>query len=256
MRRFYILFFVLALPAFLAAQGEIANFNTVFKDNYSVGAGLKSNGYKLMYRRGYFINIYSRKFYEVNFTQIKDPREIKFSNPFYLTTQNIYFGKVNACFDLRFGYGRMRIITQKMDKGSVEIRLITTAGAALGFMKPVYYTVWDKTGSYVYDTKFTEDLLLQQIEEMAPFYKGLDELKINPGGYFNLGISFEHSKKDNLISALEVGGTVSAYMLPMQIIYGDRGRQVILNLYIEYYFGQYFPMSLKRKKRFENTEQQ
>jgi hypothetical protein len=114
----------------------------------------------------------------------------------------------------------------------------------------------DKTATYQYDTKFTEDLLLQQIIEMAPFYKGLDELKINPGGYVNLGISFEHSKKENLISALEVGGTVSAYLLPMQIIFGDRGKQLFFNLYIEYYIGQYFPSSLKRKKKLENNELQ
>ena len=247
-------FIVLLIPILGFSQGEIAKFNTVFKDNISFGAGLKSNGYRLSYRRGYFVNIYQRNFYEIEFTQIKDPREIKFSNPYFFTSSNIYFAKINAVNDLRAGYGRMRILTQKMDKGSVEIRFLMSGGLSLALIKPVYYEVLDKTATYRYVTKFTEDLLLQQVIEMAPFYRGLEELKINPGTYLKLGISFEYAKKANAISALEVGGSLSAYLLPIKIIYGNRGRHLFLALFIEYRLGRYFPASLKRKKRLEQNE--
>ncbi len=251
------LLFFLLLPLLGFGQGEIAHFDSHFKDNMSVGAGLKTNGLRLSYRKGFYYNIYGRKFYEIEFTTIKDPREVKFANPFYVTTENIYFGKVNSCFDLRFGWGALRIIADKGDQGSVEIRILTSAGGSLGFMKPVYYTVVDKTGSYTYDTKFTQDLILQQIIEMAPFYKGLDELKINPGGYAKLGISFEHSKRSLGISSLEVGTTFSAYLLPMQSIYGDRGRNFILNLYIEYRLGKYFdPYNPKRRNKLQQLKDQ
>ncbi len=250
-----VFFLILFLVPYLGfSQGEIAKFNTVFKDNISFGVGLKSNGYRISYRRGYFVNIYQRNFYEIEFTQIKDPREIKFSNPYFFSSSNIYFAKVNAVNDLRVGYGRMQILTQKMDRGSVEIRFLMSGGASLAMIKPVYYVVLDKTATYEFVTKFTRDLLLQQVIEMAPFYRGLDELKFNPGSYIKLGISFEYAKKTNAISALEVGGSLSAYLLPIKIIYGNRGRHLFAALYLEYRLGRYFPTSLKRKKRLEQNE--
>ncbi len=245
-------FLLLLLPFITFGQGEIAKFNTVFKDNYSVGLGLRNSSLEFSYRKGYFVSIYERWFYELEFSQIKDPKEIKFSNPFYLTTTKIYFGKTNAFYEMRFGYGRMNILTQKMDRGSVEIRFLLSGGGSLGLVKPVYYTVLDKTATYEYDTKFTENLLLQQVIGMAPFYKGLDELKINPGGYAKVGISFEHSKKENAIAALECGISLSAFLLPVNLIYGQTGRHFFPSLFLEYRIGTYF-YSLKRKNNYEQS---
>ncbi len=245
-------FLLLLLPFIALGQGEIAKFNTVFKDNYSIGLGLRNTSLKFSYRRGHFVSIYERWYYELEFSQIKDPQEIKFSNPFYLTTSKIYYAKTNAFYELRFGYGRMNILTQKMDRGSVEIRFLLSSGGSLGLIKPVYYTVVDKTATYEYDTKFTENILLQQIVGMAPFYKGLDELKINPGGYVKVGISFEHSKKENAIAALECGVSLSAFLLPVTLIYGQTGKHFFPTLFLQYRIGEYF-YTLKHKNDYEQS---
>ncbi len=225
-----------------------------FLDFMSIGARINTNGWGINYRRGYYVNRYYRYFYEAEFTSMKDPRSIKFSNPYFITPENIYFGKINSCFDIRFGYGRQHIIVEKQDQGSLEIRLITVVGGTIGFMKPVYYHVIDQTGSYTYYTKFTQDLLLQQILEMAPFYRGLEEMKFNPGGFAKIGISFEHSKNRNGLSALELGTSLTAYLLPMKMIYGERGNNILWNLYIDYRFGKFFPTSTRRKEKLKKQE--
>ncbi len=242
---------ILAFFLFLTGRAQPLNFQRSFQDFYSLGARINTNGWGINYRKGFFVNRYTRSFYEIEFTSIKDPRSIKFSNPYYITPENIFYGKVNDFFDLRISYGRQNIIAEKKDPGSLEIRIISEIGPTLGFAKPVYYKVVDKTGTYTFETKFTEDLLLQQILNMSPFYKGLEEIKPNIGAYGKLGISFEHAKTEHSLSALEVGATISAYLLPVQLIYGDI-QNIFVNIYIDYRLGKFYPSKLRRKQKKQN----
>ncbi len=246
-----IIFFVATLLYLAVGWSQPLDFQRSFMDFYSLGARINTNGFGLNYRKGFFIDRYNRRFYDIEITTIKDPRTIKFSNPYYITPENIYFGKVNDFFDLRLGYGHQKIIVEKKDSKSIEIRLISSIGPSIGFSKPVYYNVIDKTGTYTYETKFSDDLLLQQILNMAPFYKGLDEVKPNIGGYGKIGISFEHSKTDRGLSALELGATFSAYLIPIRLIYNKK-QNFFINLYIEYRLGQFFPSRLRHKKKEPN----
>ncbi len=232
----------------LTMWGQPLNFNRSFMDFFSVGARLNSDGWGISYRKGFFVNRYTRRFYEIEFTSIKDPRAIKFSNPYYITPENIYFGKVNDFFDVRLSYGRQNVIIEKKDKNSLEIRIISQFGPALGFVKPVYYNVIDRTATYTYETKFTQDLLLQQVLNMSPFYRGLDEIKPNIGGFGKIGISFEHSKSESGLSALEVGTSFTVYLVPVQLIYGTK-RNIFVNLYIQYRLGKFYPTRLRHKKK-------
>ncbi len=235
------------------AWSQPLNFQRSFLDFFSIGARVSTNGWGLSFRKGFSVNRYTRRYYAIEITSIKDPRSIKFSNPYYITPENIFYGKVNDFFDLRVSYGRQNILVEKKDRRSLEIRIISSFGPALGFAKPVYYNAIDKTGSYTYETKFTEDLLLQQILNMAPFYKGLDEIKPNFGGYGKIGISFEHAKTEHGLSSLEVGATFTAYLLPVQLIYGHR-QNFFVNLYIEYRLGKFYPSRVRHKEKTQPNE--
>ena len=249
-RRCFLLLFI-ALS--YVSIGQPLNFHRVFLDFNSVGIRINTNGWGINYRKGRCINRFYRKYYEVEFTRIKDTRAIKFSNPYYITPENIYFGKVNDFFDIHLSYGHQRILVEKKDKGSLEIRLCSSFGPALGISKPVYYNVVDRTGSYTYFTKFTDDLLLQQILSMAPFNKGLDEMKPNIGANGKIGISFERSKREKTLSAMEIGSTFTIYLLPIELVY-KRKQNFFFNLYLEYRIGKFFPTKLRHKEN-ETNEQ-
>ena len=241
-----LLFFTLIIS--VESGGQPLNFQRSFLDFFSTGIRINTNGLGINYRKGAFINRHTRRFYEIEFTTIKDPRTVKFYNPFYIAPEKIFFGKVNDLFDLRFGYGKQKIIIEKKDKGSLEIRINNSFGPVLAIIKPTYYNVVDRTGTYTFYTKFTDDLLLQQVLNMAPFYKGLDEIKPNFGGFYKIGISFEHSKNKNNLNALELGASLSAFIYPIELVYNKK-HLFFLNIFIAYRLGKFFPQKLRHKKR-------
>ncbi len=230
------------------AQGELTDNINYFLDEESFAAKIKSNGWGVNYRKALWVNRYYKNIYEFEFTKIRDEKEIKFYNPFYIAAGKIYYGKINDAFDLRAGIGRQKVITEKGDRKSVEIRAFATAGASLAFMKPVYYEVY--TSNYTYFTKFDPTIQMSDIESMAPYSKGMEEIKVSPGGYLKIGISFEHSAKKQNLAALEVGACFSAYMLPLEIIYDSKPKNLFLNLFLEYRLGKYIkPTSSKRIRK-------
>ena len=249
MKKYVIILLLIFFYLWAAGQGKIGNFNTIFKDNFAVGVKLKNNGYGVLYRHGTFINIYSRKFYEIELDKITDPKEIKFSNPFLVSLNKVYYGKLYDCIEFRYGRGMLNIMTWKQDVGSVEIRYFNVYGGSLLLLKPVYYYVIDKTGTYAYYTKFKQDLLLQQILEMAPYYMGLNEVKFNFGAYTKLGISFEYSKHKNGISAVELGVSGSVFLFPIQLMYGSDRRRFIVNFFVSYNLGQYYMPHVSKKTK-------
>ncbi len=244
---FIIIFFTLGLNSSFA-QGKIANFQWVQMNFFSLSAQLNSNGWALGYRWGHFVSIYQRNYWEIGLTHIKDPREVKFSNPFYLGGDKIFYGKINDMYDLRFGLGKMHIITWKQDIGSVEIRFFNSFGASVAMIKPVYYKILDISGKYSYYSKFSDKIMLSQIMQMAPFSMGLSEIKPDLGGYLKIGISFEGSQSSRGIFAVMVGSSITAYLLPVKLLYGQNYKNIFINLFVGARIGLYYPPAKKVKK--------
>ena len=239
---FLVFILILFSSLLLYSQGEIPIDDEIFyKDERSLGLKINTNGWGLNYRRGYFVNPSNKNLWEIDFNIIKHQKEYKISNPYSFTTKRFVYGKMNSCLDFRFGFGRQKRLYRKVDKGSVEIRLISFIGPTLGFLKPVYYEICDTFQCQKPKSeKFKPSHQPALINGRSSFFKGISETKINPGIYFKLGISFEHGKYEEQLRALEIGFTTYVYLREMEIMAEIPNSQLFFTLFFSYRIGKVF----------------
>lgn len=241
MKKLILLFpFLILFSSTGFAQGELDDQQKIFyRNEQSVGLLFNSTGWGLSLRYGKRINYLNKRLYEVDFTHIKHPKEIKTTNPY--NNRGFVFGKLNLFMNLRAGMGHQREVFKKIDRGGIAIRYFGSAGPSLGFYKPIYYEVLYPLADNIYEIKiekFSEAILHCPIYGRASFFKGFDEIKFVPGAYVKLGLNFEYSKIDRVIHALEVGVTFDAFTKKIPIMASEDTKQFFFALFVSYRFGR------------------
>ena len=219
------------------SQGEINDAHKIFfRNEKSYGISLNSNGYGFGYRYGKRINAKKKWLYEGNLNIMKHKKEHNKSNPYSPYFSRFVYGKSNSVFNLRLSAGRQNEIFRKQDLNSVSIRLVWLAGATTAFVKPIYYEILE--GDEPVERKFTESTQWFYILRKMPYYKGLGEMKLIPGGFIKTGISFEFSKRDNKLSVIEAGFAFEAYPKTIKIMAIEDNYMFFPLVYLTYRFGK------------------
>ena len=245
-----IIFFLITYSIY--SQGELTEESEIFyKDERSTGLQLNTNGWGLNFRRGYYVAPAKKNLWEVGFNKIRHPKEYKISNPYSYTMKRYVYGKLNTCYDIKFGFGRQRNLFHKSGKESVEIRLIYFIGPTLGILKPIYYEIYD---TVPYHEKYKPAHQPGLILGRSSFVRGLSEIKINPGIYFKFGISFEHGKYEEQLRAIEIGFETSAYLQKMKIMAVVPNSQFFFTLFLTYRIGKVFHGGHHTKRNKKNKE--
>ncbi len=225
------------------AQGEIADQPAIFyRNEISPGLSLFSNGAGASFRYGKRLNARKKRIYEVGIAGIKHPKEVRISNPYY-NNKGFVFGKLNSFFTLNGGIGAQKELYKKSDKGGISIRRFHSFGPSIGLLKPVYYEVFHAGGSgpgdyYLETEKFDPSTHQGNIYGKASFFKGFKEISLTPGGYFRFGFSFEYSREDIVLHALEAGFQVEAFLKEPDIMSIEKNNHVFLSLFVSYRFGK------------------
>lgn len=215
------------------AQGEIDSEKKIFyRNEKSWGMFLFSNGWGGNYRYGKRINAARKFIWEIDVNYIKHPKERKVSVDLYGANRFVY-GKQNVPIELRGSAGFQKELYRKLDKGGVAVRFVYSGGPTLVLLKPIYYQVAYTDGYHIEKFDITQS---QTIYGRASFFKGFPEIKVDPGVYLKAGFSFEFSKKDKKIKALEVGATASAFLNEVEIMAAENSR-FLFNIFICYRFG-------------------
>ena len=251
-----ILFF-LFISAKLFAQGEIEERETMFKDDKTLGVHLSSNGYGGDYRYHKRIDGFRKRVYSIDLVTIKDPKEIKRTNPYSLYQKQFIFGKMNSFFNIRAGYGMQKKVFSKMDKGGIEINWFYQFGPSLGLIKPIYYEVFDfSSGSYSTE-KFDPNNIHSVFDILgkASFFKGFNELSFAAGGFAKFGFNFEFSKNENLVKYLEAGGTIDVFNRSIPIMATEKNDFMFFSLFVHYRFGKTINTRVSRKYQKEHPEE-
>lgn len=166
---------------------------------------------------------------------IKHIKETKISNNANQVNQYVY-GKLNFAWETRGGVGLQKELYRKIDKNGVSVRYFIVGGPALIFLKPVYYQVWK--GQDYEDEKFNPDPnVYQPIIGRSSFFLGFDEIKLDPGVYAKGGFSFEYSKKDDRLKAIDIGGVASAFLNDVEIM-AQHNSRFLFSLFISFRWGK------------------
>ena len=249
MRHALLLIFILVLSAgSLLAQGEIDNqLRVMLRDERTYAGFLNSNGWGLNYRYGYWRNYQNQFIIDADFAYVKHPKEVKTLVPYNYNTYRYIYGKKNLFWELKGTAGWQKELYRKIDRNGISIRLYYAGGLSLGFTKPIYYKVFtiSPVGEVIYEEfmKFDPSIHQRQIGGRGPFYMGFDELKLIPGLYGKTGFSFEYSRKDAVLHALEAGITITAYPKEIPIMATEQNNWLFFTLNVGYRFGRIIDIS-------------
>ncbi|GAB4279195.1 MAG: hypothetical protein Kow0068_03060 [Marinilabiliales bacterium] len=227
------------------SQGEIVE-NRMFNRDERTGAFmLTSSGWGLNFRFGKRIDGTRKTLYDIDFTEIKHPKEEKVTNPNprYADSRKYIFGKLYYFYNLKFSYGRQKELFSKFDKGGIAIKYYYGLGANIGLLKPIYYEVVESdpsTGRHIISIEKFSDAIhtIYDIYGKAPFTEGINETKIRPGISGKFGLSFEYGETNETINALEVGTILDFYFSDIQIMAYNPGTKLLFSLFVAYRFGK------------------
>ncbi len=243
---FLLIVIMFSLHIAMFSQGEIDTQKKIFfRDEKSWAFFIRNNGVGFNFRKGKRINAKKKYIWEIDMHNIKHAKETK-SYTYSTQSGGFVFGKTNFAWDTRFGVGFQHLLYEKFDKNSVAIRIFYNAGPALLMLKPIYYEVSD--GVTVVDEKFNMVSSYPYIIDRSSFFKGVEETKFNPGAFVKLGGSFEYSKMDRRILALELGVIASAYLTEFEILWDDKTHYVF-SLFVSFRWGK-----IIRGGRMKNVE--
>jgi hypothetical protein len=242
-----IIFFIFYGLGSVFCQGEIDDQDKIFYRNERTFAGtLNTNGIGLGFRYAKRLDGFRKSTYELEFSYVKDDQETKISlNSSQTLGTSFVPGKVNAFYTLHLGIGYQKELFQKRDRGGISIRYFYNFGPTIGFLKPIYYLVYDSTGHAV-PMKFELDAI-NNIQGKAPYYKGLGEIFIIPGAYGKFGFTFEFSKADQVFSAIETGIELNLFVKKIPIMANDNNKFSFFTFFLSYRFGKVIDAKFKSK---------
>jgi hypothetical protein len=239
--------FGLLLIAEAFGQGELDNQRRIlYRNERTFGLFLNSNGFGGDFSYAKRINARNHTLYQVEFLYLKHPKEVRLSNSFY-SNKSFVFGKTNSFYELRGQWGRSSELYRKNDAGGVSIKYFYSAGPTIGLLKPIYYEILYATGVpyefYTRVEKFNTSVHQSSIFGRASFFEGIDEISIIPGASAKFGFTFEYSRRDININALEIGAGIDVFTREVPIMATENNQFFFLNLFVGYRFGKAIDMS-------------
>lgn len=215
--------------------------NVLYRNESTGGIFMHSRGFGANYRRYWHVTGKLKRLIEIEALNMKHPKEI--SEKSDLGGKSYKYGKMFGLLFLRAGVGFQRKLYERAERKSIEIRMLTTLGISLCFAKPVYLQVAyiDPYNPNTYSVKneaYDQTVSQGDIVGRAPWFDGLQSLKVHPGLYGKLGFSFEYGSKTNAIKAIETGVTVDAFPKAVQTMAFNKAENFFVSLYVSFNLGK------------------
>ena len=244
--KYSILTISIFLSSFLLAQipQEEKNLVRISKEVW-LGATLHSSGIGLNFNVAKFKTYKSKSLVNVELLTMRHDKEYKIFGAPDENAKKFVFGKLNSLYIGRIGIGRRKIFIEKLRENGVQFAINWTSGISIGFVKPVYlevfkYDLSDKLVGISLERYEPEEHNFFDIYGRGPWSAGLIETKINPGGYFKVGIEFDYSNTREIINTLELGISLDVFSSPVEIMLDNNSNRLFPTIYLNCAIGNKF----------------
>lgn len=242
MKKILFFFCLVLMPYFIMAQETIfEEARTIYKRDKVFGGYIHTSGWGLNYRYSMYTSGFSKRSYEVEFTTIKHPKEIKTFSSILDNSNGYFYGKMNYLLAPRFSIGNHRTFISKQSVKGIEVAYILHLGITTAYAKPIYLEVitlnddnFPITEIQRYDPEKHDR---GDIVGKASFFHGFLKGRFYPGAHIKAALNFESSRQANRINAIEVGATLDAFLQNVPIMADTPNQQFFLNLYVGINFG-------------------
>lgn len=245
-RIIYIIIFSLLLAGNIFAQydEEEMSLEVQLRKEHYGGVFINTSAGGLEFRKGLNTSFFTKWLYEANVHELRTGREARIAQ--YRNSRSYIYGKLNNFYAIRAGGGQQNLINRKPYWGGVEIRYFWFAGGTLGFTKPVYLYIikefivsqWYYEMSLVAERYDPDEHFLDNIYGRAPFYKGFDEMRVHPGLYAKAGFSFDFSRQNQKVNAVEIGAALDVFPTGIPIMAFRKPERYFLTFFVGYYIGK------------------
>jgi hypothetical protein len=237
-----VLILVILLPAMLAhAQPETPKIKSLGEDvkgivynrEFATDFKIHTQGMGLGVNFGRLITYYKTRYLNFSLSEIKHPREYRQSFDFRIpaagrVSRSFIYGKQNQLFTLHGGFGEKRYFSEKALNRGLAVGISYSAGPALGLLKPYYldlirYQEPDFSNFFVRSESYSEDnadkfLDINSIYGASGILKGLNEIKIVPGGHAKFAVHLDWGAFDEFVKAVEAGVMVDLFFRSMPLM--------------------------------------
>lgn len=220
----------------------------VFNKQNVFGFRLNTDGWSLLFEKGYLKNVSTTNLFALEVGEKKDPKEKKLNNyvnngAFFQLGNPYVYGKRNSFYQVKPTFGQQRLLGGKTNKNGVAVSAIYAGGISVGLERPYYIRVKDSGPDGQRDIKYSvEDsaLFLSPVNIImgTGLRYGWNQLKVVPGVHAKAALRFDYGRFNEMVSAIEVGVNLEAYARDVKIMLLNPDKQVFFNGYIAILFGR------------------
>ncbi len=235
------IFAIVLLAGPLQAQQETPRINSlgdeakgiVYNREFAVDFKIHTQGLGVGVNLGRLITYYKTRYVNFSITEIKHPREYRQSFDFRVpaagrVSRSFIYGKQNQLFTLHGGIGEKRYFSEKALNRGLAVGVSYSLGPALGLLKPYYldlirYQEPDFSNFFVRSESYSESnadkfLDINSIYGASGVLKGLDELRIVPGGHAKFAVHLDWGAFDEFVKAVEAGVMLDVFFQQMPLM--------------------------------------
>ncbi len=221
--------------------GRFGEEEVDIRHNHSLKAGVLGHtngwGIEVLYARNKTRSRNTLYHFDYLFS-LKHPKETKIVNKQYDQASPYVFGRRNALMVARAGWGQQYRIAEKEENLGVRVDFNFTMGPNLGLLKPVYIEVIKEDSENQLERKverYDPDKHVNQAKIFggASYLVGMSEIQFQPGLSSKVSLSFDWKE----FKSLEAGVMVDAFPRKMPIFAFVENKQLFINLYLSFSFG-------------------
>jgi hypothetical protein len=210
----------------------------IFNRQTAGGLQLRTNGYGAFLEIGRSRSPRFTNLYVFEISEIKHPKEEKFSGDGFLSNSFV-FGKINNFYQAKLGFGQQYVFGQKGNKNGIAVLGIVHGGLSMGLLKPYYVRERGGGTDIKYDSRDSVLFLTpSEISGGSGFTKGWNELKIKPGVYLKTALRFDFNRFNERISALEIGISADYYASGIPQMVYNKPNKLFFQGHLAYIFGK------------------
>ena len=223
----------------------------IYQKQNIFGIKLNSDGYGLMYERGYMKTVNKTNLFSLDIGERKHQKEdkrnkVKTVDNFAVYGNPLIYGKINNFFFVKLGVGQSYLLGGKGNRNGVAVSAIYNGGISLGLLKPYFVDVEvvgsgeEKSIRWIENDTANNALFLDEFSLTggSGLFKGFGKIKPKPGVFAKGAVRFDYGRYNELVSSIETGFSAEFYFSDMPIMALVPAKKLFLNVFVAIEFGK------------------